>query len=800
MEKISNFYNKKMIIFNRSFFYILLINIFLYSLVYLSPQTFRGWFEAIEEISRAVKYNIIGVFCYFFIISFFPLKIKNLLEKIIIVVIFIIGLIDLFLYVNFNSFLNLAFLETFLTTDPTESKEFIQTYFDFTTITILLAYILATFLYFKLPFPSFFIPNKYKMQQFLKVILFIVCIITIIKKPNKYLYEDTLTFARWIQTISVALGKQNSYIEQLKKYDIEMNKILEISNLNITHSLNIPKIVIIMGESTQRNYMGIYGYPLDTTPQLNKIANEGNLFIFDDIISPFSHTNPSLARIFTFSNYENNTIPWYQQLNIIDIMKKANYHTYWISNQEPISIYGNAPEAISRRANETIFLSKFSSFNSNTLDEIILTKLQKNKFEKEFYIIHLAGTHTSYDKRYPQSFNIFKKENLISNNLNNLNSREKLSTRQAQIKTRYLNAIAYNDFVVSEIFKYFKDENTLVVYMSDHADEVYDFRNFHGHSESLASRFMVEIPFMIYVSDKFKKTYPEIIDKIQKAQNLPFMSDDFLHSFLDLVQIKTKQLEENRSLFNEAYNQNRIRLYANRNYDEELKQNYPFKAPSKIWLHRTNSLDKFEYFKNDYKNFEVDVHFFENENYFDVGHDGKQTSIGLDLKDLLKAAVEKDKTTHFQTKFWIDFKNLNNKNAKKALSILLKICEETNFNPKNLIIESSQYAALRAFKDANLYTSYYIKYYTKEELQKNGNNIRSDIQKAIDSKSFNALSFPYYLYEFIKQSNFKVKNKYNNLEDIDLLIWNESNDWFKNQNKEIFHDSQIKIILAGEKW
>ncbi|EGK8007999.1 phosphoethanolamine transferase [Campylobacter lari] len=784
--------------FNKNFFYVLFVNIFLFSLVYLSPQAFRGGVEAFDEILKIFKHSFAVIFCFFYIISFLPHTLKFIFEKIIIYMTFIVGLVDLFLYIKFNSFLNLNLLEILLTTDPAESKEFIQNYFDFNIVSIILAFTIATFLFFKLSVLNFSISNKYKIQQILKLLLFIICIISIIQKPNKYLYEDTLIFTRWLQTISVALGKQNLYINQLKEFDLKMNENLKNTDLNFTSPLNIPKIILILGESTQRNYMSLYGYPLKTTPKLENLFQQEKIFIFSDIISPFAATNTSLSKVLTFSNYENNTIPWFQQLNIIDIMKKVGYYTYWISNQEPISIYGNAPEAISRRADKTIFLSNFSSFNSNTLDETVLDNLAKNKSEKEFYIIHLAGTHIGYDKRYPKNFNIFSEKDLRVNNLDNINSTTKLNEKQAQIKAHYLNAIAYNDFVVSEIFKYFKDENALIIYMSDHADEVYDFRNFHGHSDTIPSKFTVEIPFIVYTSDKFKKTYPEIIDKIQKAQNLPFMSDDFLHSFLDLVQIKTKQLEENRSLFNEAYNQNRIRLYANRNYDKELKQNYPFKAPSKIWLHRTNSLDKFEYFKNDYKNFEVDVHFFENENYFDVGHDGKQILIGLDLKDLLKAAVEKDKTTDFQTKFWIDFKNLNNKNAKKALSTLLKICKETNFDPKNLIIESSQYTALKVFKDAKLYTSYYIKYYTKEELQKNGNNIRSDIQKAIDSKSFNALSFPYYLYEFIKQSNFKVKNKYNNLEDIDLLTWNENDGWFKNQGKEIFNDTQIKIILAGE--
>ncbi|EAJ2878826.1 hypothetical protein A0X34_01955 [Campylobacter coli] len=41
-----------------------------------------------------------------------------------------------------------------------------------------------------------------------------------------------------------------------------------------------------------------------------------------------------------------------------------------------------------------------------------------------------------------------------------------------------MNAIYYNDFVVSKIFNYFKNEEPIVFYLSDHGDEVCDFRDF----------------------------------------------------------------------------------------------------------------------------------------------------------------------------------------------------------------------------------------------------------------------------------------------------------------------------------
>ena len=53
----------------------------------------------------------------------------------------------------------------------------------------------------------------------------------------------------------------------------------------------------------------------------------------------------------------------------------------------------------------------------------------------------------------------------------------------------------------------------------------------------------------------------------------------------------------------------------------------------------------------------------------------------------------------------------------------------------------------------------------------------------------NALSFPYYLYDFIKSLGLQC----------DLLTWNEGKNWRANIDEKAFSDPQIKVILAGEK-
>lgn len=466
--------------------------------------------------------------------------------------------------------MNYSFLETAFLTNKKEAREFLKSYLNFKSVFYLILFVIIS-----LVFLFFFEPINYNINNIngMNIAIFLLCFSLLVQKPHKYFKNDFILYD-WIVLFKTFIINSNEYAQQLKFLEQNLSNQKDEYNISLLKNYNIPKIIIIVGESTQRNYMSLYGYPLDTTPKLKQHQLNGNLYVFNDIISPHSHTNTSIAKIFTFSNYENEEIHWYKQKNIIDIMKRVGYYTYWISNQESISSFGNAPEAIARRADYTIFLDRMFTGNSITKDEILVDELHRitSKKEKELYILHLLGTHMDYSQRYPhKKFKYFTVEDLKKYNLNFLKNGEQLNNKQMLLKMHYLNAILYNDHVVSKIFNYFKDENAIIFYFSDHGEEVYDFRNFFGHAETMASRYMVEIPFMIYLSNKFKNTYPSIIQKISSSTSKPFMTDDFIHAFLDLLGIDIDEFQKQRSIFNDVYNNNRVRFFANKDYDKYFK-------------------------------------------------------------------------------------------------------------------------------------------------------------------------------------------------------------------------------------
>ena len=478
-----------------------------------------------------------------FILSFLNKKIRIYILKFIFFISFFLFIIEIFLITTFKSLINPSIIQILLETNKNEALEFVKMYFNLKIMTL-------PFIVFVTYFISKFIASKIKYNIFkYNIFKFIFIIYPLIKIFSINSDLNTFSIIRFYK--SVKISHQN-----LKEYNEIFLKLEKNTNVDIiSNNSKIKNIVFIIGESTTRNHMSLYGYSLKTNPLLEKLEKEGNLYKFTDTISPHSHTIPVIKKLLTFYNYESKD-EWYTYNNIIDIMKLAGYKTYWFSNQESSGIYGNIAVALGGKSDIRIFnkiKDSTQEFN-NLYDEQILNKSLKyiDKIsDKNFIIYHLMGTHGVYKNRYPQEFENFKNKN------------SKVSD--------YDNAVLYNDYVINKIISTFKNKEVIIFYVSDHGEEVYDFRNFAGHSEDNGSRYMIEIPFLIYVSDKFKENYPEIIKKIANSVDRPYMTDDLLHTILDVAGIKTSEYEESRSIINDKFNTSRKRIFSEHEYESYWK-------------------------------------------------------------------------------------------------------------------------------------------------------------------------------------------------------------------------------------
>lgn len=211
--------------------------------------------------------------------------------------------------------------------------------------------------------------------------------------------------------------------------------------------------------------------------------------------------------------------------------------------------------------------------------------------------------------------------------------------------------------------------------------------------------------------------------------------------------------------------------------------------PDKLWLHRCNSILKYEEQKSLYPHVELDLVVREN-GVMDITHD-THTTYGLPLDSFFSHL-----STHkAKSRLWLDVKNLNAENQAFFAQQIDSLCHAHHINRDRLIIESRDTAALRPLTAHGFYTSYYVSFSKPSRL----NDAAVDsclhlLQDICDSHSVCALSFPGWWYGPIK----KGPNR-----SIDLLSWeHRTTQWeflFLPYHRKMLHDPQLKVILLKSK-
>ncbi|WP_104753280.1 phosphoethanolamine transferase [Helicobacter salomonis] len=273
--------------------------------------------------------------------------------------------------------------------------------------------------------------------------------------------------------------------------------------------------------------------------------------MFDDAIAPFAYTLPVFQTLLNYSNAENHTNPWYQQKNLGDIFKMAGYKTFWLDNQERPS-FTNAYTLLSHRFATQVWTNASWTTYDQTLLDTFRTKIKSQLGDQNFILFHLIGSHLLYNKRFPKSFAKFTPAQIPYQGLHVKNEADK------QIVADYVNSLYYTDHVLEGIFKLFEDKDAVIIYLSDHAQDIFESDNTYGHR---CSTYGVEIPFVIYVTDLFKQKHPDKVKQLAQAVHKPFMIDDLIHTLLPLAGIHTKDNLESRDLLNPDFDITRPRMY-----------------------------------------------------------------------------------------------------------------------------------------------------------------------------------------------------------------------------------------------
>lgn len=463
------------------------------------------------------------------IISFsllFKNKLRNFLQIFGYIVFVLNNVFECIYYYLFKANISASSIFILLETNLAEAREFVEFYLNPFIVLVLVSYLILLVFYL-IKRPLFCIPKTFRYQ---KVILLLGVLIPL----SLMIYRGFQQY----NFLYLSVSSVFEYIDEQQKmlqYNID-KPIADIEDFKFRDSIDEATYVLVLGESTTRRRMSVYGYKRKTTPFLDSLKPD--LWLYEDVISSHAHTIGALKDALTL-----NSLSTDKDFSIIQMMNQAGFKTFWISNQRPIGQYESLVTLIAKSSDKYITKNTASDGTITPYDDVLLPEFKKalkDDAPKKFIVLHPLGTHLLYSDRYPDQFNKFK--GISPSNFDHQQAHRRSNA--------YDNAVLYHDFFLKQIFEEMAviNHHSYILYFSDHGDEVYENIDFSGHAEENPTKSMLEIPFFIWMNDSFRQQF-----SAQYLPKNPYSLKNFLHGFSELNGIKFKGFDSTKSIFSRQF-------------------------------------------------------------------------------------------------------------------------------------------------------------------------------------------------------------------------------------------------------
>lgn len=478
---------------------------------------------------------------------------KNSLWKIVTTVmlslmhVFLI-IVDYFLIFQFSMVCNQDIIDILSETNTEQTNDFIQSYFFSPSVLevcflVLVLIVLALFL--NRWSKNIVIKSLVRLMAVIGVIVILISGYGFISYGNGYSIPQFSAPARVAWSLRILVQRQNS-IRNLNDICRNVTGVCDL-----THA---PTIIVVIGESFSVYHCSLYGYNKETFPLLSQREKNGHLFVMNDVVCVADATHRNMKAIFSMGDGDSDfdTKPLFPA-----VFKNAGYKTAMYDNQYFLG------HGITFLTDKDLSLKLFDERNEHgyTYDGEMLDDMHK-LVNPALYVFHLWGQHYAYANRYPSSFQKFDKQDYGG-------------MEHGDVVAHYDNANLYNDYVLNEIIKKFENDDVLLVYFSDHGEEVYE-QGYMGHGTSMTSkdfRYQLRVPMLIWASDQFLQRRGEVAEKVKERVDEPLMTSDIGHFLIDVAGIDTDAFDETRSFIHPRFDKSRPRLVmGNWDYDKHVEK------------------------------------------------------------------------------------------------------------------------------------------------------------------------------------------------------------------------------------
>lgn len=304
-------------------------------------------------------------------------------------------------------------------------------------------------------------------------------------------------------------------------------------------------VVLVIGESSRIDRWQLFGYDRPTTPEL---SSTGNIVPITDMVTPWPMSVAAIPLLITRRPIAMNFLRPWNEASILWAMAEAGYETWWISNQQPIGRFDSMVSVYAGEARNVEYLNLATTVGAGSYDEVLLEPLRRaigGSTHDAFIVLHMMGSHTPYELRYPRTFDRFRPD-LIDVDAGVPEVVRKLDS--------YDNSIAYTDHVLAQIIDIIRRSGSVsaLVYSSDHGQNlVSPTCNAWGHG--LGTRWDLRVPALFWYSDSWAQAYPQKLAAIRANSTKRTTTADVFDTLIDIADIDLPATQATHSLVSSAW-------------------------------------------------------------------------------------------------------------------------------------------------------------------------------------------------------------------------------------------------------
>lgn len=307
-----------------------------------------------------------------------------------------------------------------------------------------------------------------------------------------------------------------------------------------------PLIVLVVGETARAANFGLGGYARDTTPELARLRDEGDLVYFDRVSACGTSTQVSVPCMFSGLPRERADDSSRRE-NVLDVLHHAGLAVLWLDNQSGCKgVCDRVDHAGTRDLADPALCA-----GGECLDEVMIRDLPRRlaaldparRAKGTVLVLHQMGSHgPAYHKRSPADGKRFLPE---------CTSAALQDCDREQVVNTYDNSIAYTDRFLAATVRWLRaqDRPTAMLYVSDHGESLGEKGLYlHGMPWAIAPDEQTHVPMLAWFSRGLQQERGLSVACVRERAGRAWSHENLFDTLLDLARVRTAAADPRRDV------------------------------------------------------------------------------------------------------------------------------------------------------------------------------------------------------------------------------------------------------------